>query len=159
MLLEAFDERDLERLRRLVLARDWRRRQASLAGVNCRDLDDAAGRAGPARAAGTAAARGRAARGRKRRRDPAEMRARVAEAGYDLALVGSALMSGDDPRRLASAMLRGRAARAPTRPAGERHDVMWIKICGITTPEAVAAALEAARRCDRLRVRAIRRGS
>jgi indole-3-glycerol phosphate synthase len=36
--------------------------------------------------------------------------ARVAAAGYDLALVGSALMTGDDPRTLAAAMLE--AARA-----------------------------------------------
>ncbi|MGH8270141.1 MAG: hypothetical protein ACRES1_08730 [Steroidobacteraceae bacterium] len=36
----------------------------------------------------------------------------VAEAGYDLALVGSALMSGADPAALASAMLSAaRAAR------------------------------------------------
>jgi thiazole synthase ThiGH ThiG subunit len=36
----------------------------------------------------------------------------VAQAGYDLALVGSALMSGDDPAALASAMLSAaRAAR------------------------------------------------
>jgi thiazole synthase ThiGH ThiG subunit len=38
---------------------------------------------------------------------------RVAEAGYDLALVGSALMSGEDPASLASAMLG--AARASRR--------------------------------------------
>jgi indole-3-glycerol phosphate synthase len=38
---------------------------------------------------------------------------RVAAAGYELALVGSALMQGGDPRALAAAMLEaGHAARA-----------------------------------------------
>jgi hypothetical protein len=41
----------------------------------------------------------------------AEDAARVAAAGYDVALVGSALMSAEDPARLARAMLsEGRAA-------------------------------------------------
>src|SRR5581483_10901258 len=43
--------------------------------------------------------------------------ARVAEAGYDLALVGSALMAGPDPLTLAAQMLKAareaRARRAP----------------------------------------------
>ncbi|MFM8845448.1 MAG: indole-3-glycerol phosphate synthase TrpC [Gammaproteobacteria bacterium] len=45
---------------------------------------------------------------------------RLAAAGYDLALVGSALMSGDHPRDLASRMLAaGRSARRKT-PSGVR---------------------------------------
>jgi pyridoxal biosynthesis lyase PdxS len=41
---------------------------------------------------------------------------RVAAAGYELALVGSALMQGGDPRALAAAMLEaGRGARATVR--------------------------------------------
>ncbi len=67
---------------------------------------------------------------------------RVAEAGYDLALVGSALMSGNDPGALAGAMLSAaRAARAQRNY--QVSDTMWIKICGITTAEAVEAALAA----------------
>ena len=48
------------------------------------------------------------------------MTARVAAAGYDLALVGSALMSAADPATLAGAMLaEGRAAvMARAAPAG-----------------------------------------
>ena len=43
----------------------------------------------------------------------AEDAARMAAVGYDLALVGSALMSADDPAQLARAMLaQGRAAVA-----------------------------------------------
>ena len=106
VLLEAFDERDLERLdgslRRLGP-------EGLLAGVNSRDLatlqviprrlEELAGYlpAGIPRVAESGVGSVDDAR-------------RVAEAGYDLALVGSALMSGDDPSALASAMLS--AARA-----------------------------------------------
>jgi indole-3-glycerol phosphate synthase len=109
VLLEAFDERDLERLERL------RRRlgaEGLLAGVNCRDLQtlqvvpsrlEQLARylpSGIPRVAESGVASAEDAR-------------RMAEAGYDLALVGSALMSGDDPAPLASAMLSAaRSARA-----------------------------------------------
>jgi thiazole synthase ThiGH ThiG subunit len=48
----------------------------------------------------------------------AEDAGRLAAAGYELALVGSALMQGADPRALAAAMLdAGRGARAALRGA------------------------------------------
>jgi indole-3-glycerol phosphate synthase len=114
VLLEAFDEPDLERLQE-VLARSGG--AGLLAGVNSRDLvtlqvvpsrlEQLARWLPPGipRVAESGVASAADAR-------------RVAEAGYDLALVGSALMSGDDPAELASAMLTAaRAARtgAPTR--------------------------------------------
>jgi indole-3-glycerol phosphate synthase len=109
VLLEAFDERDLERLEAVLrrLGTD-----GLLAGVNSRDLDTL--QVVPSRL-------GQLARhlpaGLPRVAESgvgsAEEARRVAEAGYDLALVGSALMSGDDPAALAGAMLSaGRAARA-----------------------------------------------
>jgi indole-3-glycerol phosphate synthase len=109
VLLEAFDERDLERLHG-VLARSGGR--GLLAGVNSRDLvtlqvvparlEQLARHlpAGIPRVAESGVATAADAR-------------RVAEAGYDLALVGSALMSGDDPAALAADMLN--AARAARR--------------------------------------------
>lgn len=109
VLLESFDERDLERLdgalRRLGT-------DGLLAGVNSRDLQtlevvpSRLGQLAPCLPTGiprvAESGVGSAADAR-----------RVAEAGYDLALVGSALMSGSDPAALASAMLSAaRAARA-----------------------------------------------
>jgi indole-3-glycerol phosphate synthase len=111
VLLEAFDERDLERLHG-VLARLGR--TGLLAGVNSRDLvtlqvvparlEQLARHlpTGIPRVAESGVATAADAR-------------RAADAGYDLALVGSALMSGDDPAALASAMLS--AARAGRRAA------------------------------------------
>ena len=109
VLLEAFDERDLQRLHG-VLARVGG--TGLLAGVNSRDLvtlqvvparlEQLARHlpTGIPRVAESGVATAADAR-------------RMAEAGYDLALVGSALMSGDDPAALASAMLTAaRAARA-----------------------------------------------
>ena len=109
VLLEAFDERDLERLHG-VLARLGG--TGLLAGVNSRDLvtlqvvparlEQLAPHlpTGIPRVAESGVATAADAR-------------RMAEAGYDLALVGSALMNGDDPAPLASAMLSAaRAARA-----------------------------------------------
>ncbi|HET9107643.1 MAG TPA: indole-3-glycerol-phosphate synthase [Steroidobacteraceae bacterium] len=109
VLLEAFDERDLARLDRL-LARLGS--SGLLAGVNSRDL--ATLQVVPSRLEQLArylppdvprvAESGI--------RTPQDAR-RAAEAGYDLALVGSALMSGDDPAALAQAMLS--AARSASR--------------------------------------------
>ena len=109
VLLETFDERDLERLHGVL---DRLGGTGLLAGVNCRDLAtlqvvprrlEQLARylpAGIPRVAESGVATAADAR-------------RVAEAGYDLALVGSALMSGEDPAALASAMLSAaRAARA-----------------------------------------------
>lgn len=109
VLLEAFDERDLERLH-AVLRRLGT--EGLLAGVNSRDL--ATLQVVPSRLEQLArhlpTALPRVAESGV---GSAEDARRVAEAGYDLALVGSALMSGDDPAALASAMLN--AARAARR--------------------------------------------
>lgn len=109
VLLEAFDEQDIERLHR-VLGRLGG--EGLLAGVNSRDLvtlEVVPSRleqlvrylpTGIPRVAESGVG------------SPEDAR-RVAVAGYDLALVGSALMSGDDPVALASSMLS--AARAARR--------------------------------------------
>jgi len=109
VLLEAFDEPDIELAHALVDARRAHRDQL-LVGVNSRDLVtlkvvpgrlDALASSLPtdfARVAESGVA-------------TAEDAARMAAVGYDLALVGSALMSADDPAKLARAMLaEGRAA-------------------------------------------------
>lgn len=109
VLLEAFDEQDLERLDGLL------RRLGSeglLAGVNSRDLQTL--QVVPSRLEQLA---GLLPRGIPRVAESgvgsAEDARRVAEAGYDLALVGSALMGGNDPAALAGAMLSAaRTARA-----------------------------------------------
>ncbi|HEY6515984.1 MAG TPA: indole-3-glycerol-phosphate synthase [Steroidobacteraceae bacterium] len=109
VLLEAFDEQDLERLEGVL------RRlgpEGLLAGVNSRDLQTL--QVVPSRLEQLA---GRLPRGIPRVAESgvgtAEDARRAAEAGYDLALVGSALMSAGDPAALAGAMLRAaRAARA-----------------------------------------------
>jgi indole-3-glycerol phosphate synthase len=109
VLLEAFDEQDLERLDGLL---DRLGGERLLAGVNSRDLRTL--QVVPSRLERLA---DRLPRGIPRVAESgvgsaAEAR-RVAEAGYDLALVGSALMSDDDPAALAGAMLSAaRAARA-----------------------------------------------
>jgi indole-3-glycerol phosphate synthase len=106
VLLEAFDEQDLERLEG-VLGRLGS--EGLLAGVNSRDLQTL--QVVPSRLEQLA---GRLPRGIPRVAESgvgsAEDARRVARAGYDLALVGSALMSGNDPARLVGAMLS--AARA-----------------------------------------------
>jgi indole-3-glycerol phosphate synthase len=109
VLLEAFDEQDLERLQGM-LGR-WGT-EGLLVGVNSRDLQTL--QVVPSRLEQLA---GHLPRGIPRVAESgvgsADDARRVAEAGYDLALVGSALMSGSDPAGLASAMLgAGRAARA-----------------------------------------------
>ena len=107
VLLEAFDADDIRQMHSLVATFP---RQALLAGVNCRDLTTlqvvqdrlfqlasllptSVPRVAESGVGSAADAR------------------RVREAGYDLALVGSALMQEGDPRSLAAAMLEaGRAA-------------------------------------------------
>jgi indole-3-glycerol phosphate synthase len=114
VLLEAFDERDIEQMHDLVSAQT---RGALLTGVNCRDL--ATLQVVPARldqlvhllptSVPRVAESGVMT---------AEDARRVAAAGYDLALVGSALMQGGDPRGLASAMLAaGREAHRAGMPS------------------------------------------
>lgn len=67
--------------------------------------------------------------------------ARVARAGYGLALVGSALMREGDPQASVNAMIRaGRRARGPAEVLLGRP---VIKICGLTDEAAVDAAVDA----------------
>lgn len=121
VLLEAFDEADIALADELVAARRASAPpDALLVGVNCRDLvtlQVVPGRleamaaklpAGVPRVAESGVA-------------SAADAARVAAAGYDLALVGSALMSGGEPRVLAAAMIdaaRGAIGRRARRGAG-----------------------------------------
>lgn len=115
VLLEAFDERDLARAAELVSL--YRARLTLLVGVNCRDLGTL--RVVPGRLEALAA-----------RLPPGVPRvaesgvesgadaARLARAGYDVALVGSALMRASDPGALAREILEhGRRARAAQRPS------------------------------------------
>ena len=144
VLLEAFDAPDIELAHALV-------------DCAARAPRPAAGRrelARPRHARGRART-ARCARGARCPRDvkrvaesgvaTAADAARTAACGYDLALVGSALMSAPDPRALARAMLarspRGRGTRA--RADRSRRDrqvhqaarsAAFIKICGMTTP-------------------------
>jgi len=110
VLLEAFDAEDIELMHELIEAH--RGTNALLAGVNCRDL--ATLEVVPRRLLDLApllpAGVPRVAESGVGTVDDARA---VAAAGYSLALVGSALMRGDDPGSLAAALLAaGRAARA-----------------------------------------------
>jgi indole-3-glycerol phosphate synthase len=112
VLLEAFDEPDIELAQALVEARGAHR-QLLLVGVNSRDLVSL--KVVPGRLDALA---DKLPRHVKRVAESgvasAEDAARMARRGYDLALVGSALMSAADPAALARAMLAaGREARAP----------------------------------------------
>ena len=116
ILLEAFDERDIETATRLIEPRIGLQSTATsgslvLLGVNCRDLVSLQVIPGhletlapklphwlPRVAESGLTTAGDAGR--------------LAAAGYDLALVGSALMSGDHPRDLVAQMLAaGRSAK------------------------------------------------
>jgi indole-3-glycerol phosphate synthase len=113
VLLEAFDESDIE-LMHAIVERHARSSVEMLAGVNCRDL--ATLQIVPRRLDELAhllpTSVPRVAESGVVSADDAR---RVAAAGYELALVGSALMQGGDPRTLAAAMLEaGRGARADT---------------------------------------------
>ena len=109
VLLEAFDAADIELAHALVDARPAHRRLL-LVGVNSRDLSTlqvVPGRLDALAASLPDSVPRVAESGVATSADAA----RVAAAGYDLALVGSALMSAADPAALARAMLaEGRAA-------------------------------------------------
>jgi len=112
VLLEAFDAPDIELAHSLVDARRAQR-PLLLVGVNSRDLTTlkvVPGRLGQLAASLPANVKRVAESGVA---TPADA-ARAAASGYDLALVGSALMSAPDPDELARAMLT--AARAAVRP-------------------------------------------
>lgn len=108
VLLEAFDERDIEQMYDLV-----ERVQGSgqvLAGVNCRDLTTL--QVVPRRLTELCSLLPDIPRVAESGVASAQDAGAMAASGYDLALVGSALMQGDDPGPLTAAMLEaGRAAR------------------------------------------------
>lgn len=108
VLLEAFDEADIELAHELVAARAAQR-ELLLVGVNCRDLVTLQVVPGRLEAMVDRLPRSVARVAESGVADAADA-ARMAAVGYDLALVGSALMSGDSPGALAGAMLQ--AARA-----------------------------------------------
>jgi len=110
VLLEAFDEGDIELMHDIV-DRYVGRDVELLAGVNCRDLTTL--RIVPRRLDELAhLLPTRVPRVAESGVVSADDARRVAAAGYELALVGSALMQGGDPGALAAAMLHaGRAAR------------------------------------------------
>lgn len=110
-LLEAFDEADIELAHELVEARRTQRERL-LVGVNCRDLVTLQVVPGRLEALAPRLPR-QVARVAESGVTTAEEAARVAAAGYELALVGSALMTGGDAGGLAREMIAaGRAARA-----------------------------------------------
>lgn len=119
VLLEAFDESDIE-LMHSIVDRHVGKGVELLAGVNCRDLAtlqivpkrlDELAHLLPTRVP-------RVAESGVVSADDAR---RVAAVGYELALVGSALMQGGDPGTLAAAMLQaGRAARSRSGAATAR---------------------------------------
>jgi indole-3-glycerol phosphate synthase len=116
ILLEAFDERDIEIAVRLIEPRIGRQSISAsgslvLIGVNCRDLVSLQVMPGHLEALASKLPDWlpRVAESGVATADDA---GRLAAAGYDLALVGSALMSGDNPRDLAAQMLTaGRLAK------------------------------------------------
>jgi len=110
-LLEAFDEADLHLAHELV--REYAQQANLLVGVNCRDL--ATLKVVPGRLEALAPllphATPRVAESGVTGSADAE---RLVRAGYDVALVGSALMQAGDPVALARSMLEaGRAAAVP----------------------------------------------
>lgn len=103
VLLEAFDAADLELAQALVDARAVHR-ELLLVGVNSRDLVTLKVIPGRLDALATLLPRNVKRVAESGVATPADA-ARVAACGYDLALVGSALMSAPDPGVLARAML------------------------------------------------------
>jgi indole-3-glycerol phosphate synthase len=109
VLLEAFDAEDLERMCEVITADGGH--STLLAGVNCRDL--ATLEVVPERLLELAPLMPRGVpRVAESGVESAADARRLAEAGYGLILVGSALMRGQDPAALARTLLEtGRAAR------------------------------------------------
>jgi len=108
VLLEAFDDVDIELAHELVAARPAAR-ALLLVGVNCRDLVTLQVMPGHLEKHAASLPVGVLRVAESGVMTP-EDAARMAEAGYDMALVGSALMAGSDPGVLARGMLD--AARA-----------------------------------------------
>jgi len=118
VLLEAFDEPDLTLAAQLV--REYRERATLLVGVNCRDLTTL--KVVPGRLEALAVLLPRdVPRVAESGVSSTEDAARLAAQGYDVALVGSALMQAGDPLALAAALLKaGRAGAAGRTAAGGR---------------------------------------
>jgi len=108
-LLEAFDEEDLALAAQLV--REYRERAALLVGVNCRDLTTL--KVVPVRL--EALAPRAVPRVAESGVSTAADAARLAAHGYDVALVGSALMQAGEPLALAATLLEAGRAAAPRR--------------------------------------------
>jgi indole-3-glycerol phosphate synthase len=116
-LLEAFDEADIEAMHAIIGASTPRGAKAHtadapvLAGLNCRDLTTL--QIVPPRLIELAhLLPTNLPRVAESGVGSAEDAARVAGAGYEFALVGSALMQGGDPRALAADMLKAGRERA-----------------------------------------------
>jgi indole-3-glycerol phosphate synthase len=110
LLFEAFDEDELGRSREAARRADEVGVEA-LVGLNCRDLRSLEVRSGRFRELAHAFPGGVRKVAESGIRDPADA-AEVAGSGFDLALVGTALMKQSDPGPLVAAMLEaGRAAR------------------------------------------------
>jgi indole-3-glycerol phosphate synthase len=115
VLLEAFDEADVERAHAIVEARGDAARGMLLVGLNCRDLDTL--QVVPGRLEALAGALPTIVpRVAESGVASAADAARVAAAGYDLALVGSALMAAAAPAQLVGDLLN--AGRGAKRAAG-----------------------------------------
>ena len=121
-LLEAFDEQDIELAHALAAKYVTRANAAGrlrlLIGVNCRDLVTLKVVPGRLEALAPSLPKSvpRVAESGVGSADDARS---VAAAGYELALVGSALMTAPDPHALAATMLSaGRTARTGNVPAG-----------------------------------------
>jgi anthranilate phosphoribosyltransferase len=134
VLLEAFDEADLQRA---GPAAELCRREGTqvLVGLNCRDLATL-----DVDISRFADLIDRFPRGVRRVAEsgvlgPAEAR-RIAALGYDAVLVGSALMRSEDPPGAAAEMLA--AARDSVLGTGS----VWVKICGLNSAAAVLAVTE-----------------
>jgi indole-3-glycerol phosphate synthase len=105
VLLEAFDEADIEAMHEVLGAVNVADDAPLLAGLNCRDL--ATLQIVPSRLVELAhLLPAHVPRVAESGVVSPEDAARVAEAGYEFALVGSALMQGGDPHALAAAMLK-----------------------------------------------------
>ncbi len=149
-LLECFDEQDLARAKALWQCATAAQRAAWLFGLNCRNLRTL--QIEPQRFAALAGGfPGAAPRVAESGLHTPEDCARVAMLGYDMALVGEALMKSADSGRALSAFLRaGRAAREAksscsstfANPGALPHQIR-VKICGLTQISAVQAAVEA----------------
>ena len=117
VLVETFDASDIERLHTLIARMGG---EGLLAGVNCRDLTTLA--VVPERLESLALLLPRTVpRVAESGVATADDARRMGRAGYDLALVGSALMRSPDPVRLATALVHagreGRTEQAVSAPA------------------------------------------